>query len=272
MAISTSDGLVAGLTAFTPRPWHKNGITMAAVPTGVSSRAYTPWYAPGNPGAAVANANGVNGAAVTSNAGALPRSNPASGNAYLANFFWVSSNVGQLYIIDRLWDNSGLSATLTTSQSITSAALPARDVDGTTNGAGVLAAIEWSATGGAGTPSVTLSYTNSAGTSGRTATLTGVTTPPVGTFEIFNLNAGDTGIRSIQAYQASTTRTSGTFHIVLYRVIAMLPSANTNYGSSINPFTGGMPRLYDNTTPQLLLFNSATTAATMTGMYQEAQG
>jgi hypothetical protein len=270
MAITTLDGVIAGFQQ--PRQWQKSGITMAAVG---GMRGWTPWYAAGSPGAAVANSNGVNGAAVTTaytTAGALPRSNPGAGNAYLANFSYLSSSVGTMWVIDRLWDNSGLSTTLTTSQSITSAALPARDLTGTTNGVGVMAALEWSATGGAGTPTVTLGYTDEAGNSGRSATLTAVTTPPVGTFEIFNFAAGDTGIRSVQSLQQSATRTSGTYHLVLFRVVAMITTANANYSAGINPITGGLPRLYDNFTPQLVFFPSTTTAVNMAGMYQETQG
>lgn len=267
MSITTLDGVIAGFQQ--PRQWHKSGITMAAVG---AMRGYTPWYVGGSPGAAVANSNGVNGAAVTSNAGMLPRSNPGAGNAYLANFTYLSSSVGTMWVIDRLWDNSGLSTTLTTSQSITSAALPARDLNGSTNGVGVMAALEWSATGGAGTPTVTLGYTDESGNSGASATLTAVTTPPVGTFEIFTLAAGDTGIRSVQSLTQSATRTSGTYHLVLFRVLAMIPTANANYSASINAITGGLPRIYDNTTPQLVFFPSTTTAVNMAGMYQETQG
>lgn len=44
-------------------------------------------------------------------------------------------------------------------QTVNTNALPARDNTGTTNGAGVLAAIEYTAACGAGTPTMTLGYT-----------------------------------------------------------------------------------------------------------------
>lgn len=269
MAITTLDGVVAGMQA--PIPFIKTGITMSAVG---ALRGYTPWYVAGNPGAATANAAGVNGAAVTGNAvgGQLSRTNPASGNAYLARLALQTSGTGTLWLIDRLWNNSGLVVTSTTAQAITPAALPARDGAGGTNGANVMAAVEWSATGGAGTPTVTLTYTNQSGTTNQTGTLTGVASPPVGTFEIFTLAAGDTGVRAPTSFIQSATRTSGTMHLVLFRVLAQLEISAANVGNAIDALTAGMPRIYDNSVPQLVWFPSATTATTFIGQYIETQG
>jgi hypothetical protein len=268
MAISTLDGLVAGFQL--PRSYHKTGITMSAVG---AMRGYSPFYAAGGPGAGTAPSSGVNGAAETGPlAGCIGRSNPVSGNAYLSRWTHCSSTSGVVWLIDRLWSNSGLSTTLTTSQSITSAALPARDINGSTNGEGVFAALEWSATGGAGTPTVTLGYTNSDNTSGRSATLTAVTTPPVGTWEIFALAAGDKGIRSVQSLTQSATRTSGTYHLILFRVIAQLEVSNTGFGDTLNPITGGLPRIYDNTCYSTVLFPIGTGAANQFGTITEAHG
>ena len=237
-------------------------------------RGYTPWYVAGTPGAATAPSSGVNGAAVTGNAvpGQIPRSNPGSGNAYLGRFAANASTAGVLWLIDRLWDNSGLVFPSNTAQGITPAALPSRSGDGTTNGANVLAAIEWSATGGAGTPTVTLTYTDQDGNAGATGTFTAVASPPVGTFEIFTLAAGDTGVRAPTSFIQTATRTSGTMHLVLFRVLAQVEITTANIGNAIDAITGGMPRLYDGTVPQLVWFPSATTATNFSGQYIETHG
>lgn len=274
MPITTLDGAIAGMQP--PQPIMKVGATMAAV---ASQRAYTPWYAAGNPGASTATAIGVNGEAVTpalgSTGGRILRTNPSAGvDAYVARLAANATSAGTLWLIDRLWQNSGLSVTATTGQAITSATLPARDNNGTTNGAGVMAAVEWSATGGAGTPTVTLRYNDQDGNAG-VGTLTGVTTPPVGTFEVFTLGAGDTGIRSLtaaDAFQQSATRTSGTMHLVLFRVLAQIEVTSANIGNAIDVLTSGMPRIYDNSVLQLVWFPTATTATTITGQYIETQG
>jgi hypothetical protein len=269
LAITTLDGVVAGFQ--TPKALTKVGIATAAVG---AMRGYTPWYVAGNPGAATANAVGVNGAAVSGNAvaGQIPRTNPSGANAYLSRLQMSASTAGVMWLIDRLWHNSGLSVTSTTAQAITPATLPSRSEDGSTNGGQVMAAIEWSATGGAGVPTVTLTYTDQDGNTGATGTFTAVATPPVGTFEIFTLAAGDTGIRAPTSFIQSATRTSGTMHLVLFRVLAQVVVPVANIGSAIDALTGGLPRLYDGTVPQLLWFPSATTATTFTGTYIETHG
>lgn len=272
MAITTLDGVVAGMQA--PQPITKVGIATAAVG---AMRGYTLWYAAGNPGASAANAAGVNGQAVTPSLGTsvdgrIRRTNPASGNAYLARFAMQASTAGVMMLIDRVWQNSGLVVTSTTAQAITPAALPARSGDGTANGANVMAAIEWSATGGAGTPTVTLTYTDQDGNTGATGTFTGVASPPVGTFEIFTLAAGDTGIRAPTSFIQSATRTSGTMHLVLFRILAQVEITAANIGNAIDAITSGLPREYDDTTLQLVWFPSATTATNFVGQYIETQG
>lgn len=271
MAITTLDGAIAGFQA--PVPLIKTGITMAAVG---AMRGYTPWYAAGNPGASTATAVGINGEAVTpalgSTGGRIPRTNPGAGNAHLGRLAINASTPGTLWLIDRLWQNSGLVTTSTTAQAITPATLPSRDGAGGTNGANVMAAMEWSATGGAGTPTVTLTYTDQDGNTGASAVLTGVATPPVGTFEIFTLAAGDTGIRAPTSFIQSATRTSGTMHLVLFRVLAQLEVTAANIGNAIDAITSGLPRIYNDSVLQLVWFPSATTAVNFQGSYLETQG
>lgn len=101
MAITTLDGVIAGMQA--PKPITKVGIAT----TVGAMRGYTLWYAAGNPGAATANAAGINGAAVYDGVGGIPRTNPVSGNSYLARLGITASTAGSLWLIDRLWNNSG---------------------------------------------------------------------------------------------------------------------------------------------------------------------
>lgn len=272
MAITTLDGAIAGFQA--PQPFVKVGITMAAVG---AQRAYSPWYANGNPGASTATSVGINGEAVTpalgSVEGRLRRTNPGGGlQAYLGRLAVTATQPGTLWLVDRLWQNSGLSVTSTTAQSITPASLPARSGDGTANGANVMAAIEWSAAGGAGTPTVTLTYTDQDGNTGATGSFTGVASPPVGTWEIFTLAAGDFGIRAPTSFIQSATRTSGTMHLVLFRLIAQVEVTSANIGNAIDALTAGMPRIYDDSVLHLVWLPSATTATNIFGQYVETQG
>jgi hypothetical protein len=268
MAITTLDGVIAGMQA--PQPLIKVGTTTPAVG---AMRGYTPWYAAGSPGAATANAAGINGAAVSGPvAGQITRTNPGAGNAHLARLALTASQPGTMWLIDRLWNNSGFSATSTTAQAITPAALPSRDGAGGTNGANVLAAIEWSVGSGAGSPNLSLTYTDQDGVTGQVASHAATANVPVGTFEIFTLAAGDTGVRAPTSFIQSATRNSGTMHLVLFRVLAQVEVTAANIGNAIDALTSGMPRIYNDSVPQLVWFPTVTTATNFMGQYVETQG
>lgn len=194
--------------------------------------------------------------------GALPIGNPVTTLQYLSRFQGRSQTAGTLILADRLWHNGGMSITSTASQSINSAAFPARDNAGTTNGDGVFVGVEVSANVGAGTPTLTLGYTNEAGSAGRTATnvLATVANPITGAFYPIGLQGADKGVRSVQTFQLSATWTSGTINLVAYRELASLElPANVPY--SLDALALGAQRIYDNSA-LYLMFVPETTAAT----------
>lgn len=270
MAITTLDGVIAGFQPIKP----VLKISGASPSAAAAFRAWTPWYIAGNPPAAVASSAGINGEALSGVVqGAIPRTNPTGGaNAYIGRAGFVASQIGQLWIVDRLWQNSGLSVTSTSAQSITPVALPARSEDGTANGARVMAAIEWSATGGAGTPTVTLTYTDQDGNPGASAVMTGVSAPPVGQMEIFRLADGDSGVRAPTSLIQSATRVSGTMHLVLFRVLAAIDFPSGGQANNIDAITGGLPRVYDDSVLQLMWVNANANSVNFTGHYIETHG
>lgn len=266
MAITTLDQASAGMRP--PESFIKTTGTMEAA--GVP---HSLFYAAGRPGAGVAPSSGINGGAHSSTlSGQIPHTNPVSGNSHLARLSASCSVVGTLLLCDRLWSNSGLSVTSTAAQAITPATLPARDKNGTTNGEDVLWAIEWSAAGGAGTPTVTLTYTDQDGNAGATGTFVGQATPAAGTLEIFRLADGDTGGRGPTSFIQSATRTSGTMHLIGFRILTQLEITAANIGNAIDFLTSGGPRFYNGTVPFLVFIPAATTSGTLIGQYIETQG
>lgn len=257
MAITTLDGLIAGMLP--PEPVVKAAFTGEA-----SGLFHTPFYLAGRPGAAVAPTPGLAGAALTSYAGQIPFPAAVGGkNIYLAGLGGVQAgNVGAAYLMDRLWHNSGIVVTTTTAQTINSVAWPARDQNGSTNGVGVMVGIEVStATTNAGAvTTITMSYTNQAGTAGQVATIPNFpATAVAGTFVPFMLAAGDTGVRSIQSITLGTTLTAGTIHLVAYRQCAWLAMGASNVGVDKDGVQLGFPRMFDNSVP-FFLYNLLGTA------------
>lgn len=266
MAITSLDQLIAGMLP--PIEFLKVGSTMEAA--GVM---HSFLYTAGNPGAGVAPTPGLNGAALTTYAGQIPFSNPGgSARSYLARLEAAASVPGRLMLADRLWHNSGIVVTTTGPQGITTPTWPARDRNGATAGDGVQIALEVSALmGNAAITNTTLLYTNSAGTNSRVAIARFPASAQPGTFVRFELQAGDTGVQSIQSLTLGTSYVSGTMHLVAYRSLATLPVA-VNTGQAADAVALGMPRLYDNSVPFLLWLPTATTATTVQGQIVWAQG
>lgn len=267
MAITSVDLALAGMK---PPAY----ITKALTGTVVAGRPVSLAYLAGSPGAMVGPTPGLAGANLTTYAGQIPVP-AASGNTHLARFSGVSSaQAGVLLLCDRLWHNSGISITSTGAQTINSAALPARDANGSTNGEQVLLGVEVSSVTGAGTPTITVGYTNSAGTAGKTATNTTntVASSAAGTFYPIGLAAGDTGVRTIQSLTLSATWTSGTIHLVAYRVLAMLELSAAGIPNAVDALTSGMPRMYDNTVPFLIYIPQTTTTTGIAGSVVCTQG
>ena len=126
-------------------------------------------------------------------------------------------------IVDILNHSGGLSGTSTAAQTTN---LPTAALTRYTSGEGVMAAVVIYATVGATATTFTVSYTNQAGTSGRTSTATQIGATNfngAGTLILIPLAAGDTGVRSVQSVTlAGTTASAGNFGVVLFKPVAMM--------------------------------------------------
>jgi hypothetical protein len=276
VAIATLDGVLAGM-----RP--PQIISKAATATLVAGRPASLWSLNGRPGPGGFDTT-LNGVTLSSSSaipsGAIPHYDPASGNSYLARFSGAATQGGVLMLLDRLWHNGGYTITSTSAQNSTTPTWPARcptsgtDDTPATTGEGVMAFVEISAVTGSGVPTVTMNYTNQAGTSGRTAfnTISTLASSAVGALYPMGLQAGDTGIRSIQSITLSATWTSGTMNMVVARLIAMLELPAAQIPNAIDALTGGFPRLYNGVVPWLVFVPNTTTAAVVTGSFVETQG
>lgn len=275
MAITTADGVLAGMTM--PHIFCK-----VVSGTLVAGRAHSYWYHGGIPSGGTADTSTNGGVARSSSsslvAGQIPFYDPTSGNTYLARMTGQAAQSGTLLLLDRLWDcgnanGSTLSVTSTSAQTINSVTWPARDMDGSTNGRGVFLAVEVSSALGAGTPTWTLTYTNSAGTGSKTGTNIVATAGSSiqGTFHIIRLDAGDIGVRSVQTFQSSATSTSGQFVLVAFRILAAI-ELTANLTNAVDFLTGGFPRLFDGTVPMLVFVPSTTTTSNITGQVIYTQG
>lgn len=272
MAITT----IAGVNAANVQP---RDFAKPLSGTLVAGRPHSFWQFGGMPPAGSASAAGLTGEVLTTATGQIPYTNALSGNTYLSRFLAYSSQPGTLLLCDRLWQNQITDLTLTSEQTFTSSVqIPARDVNGTTTGAEVYAALEITTVTGAGVPTLSFKYTNTAGTAGQIGAnlVAPVAASIAGTFYPIGLAAGDVGIQKAQSITLSETWTSGAASVILYRVISRISIiAGANAGCFIfdnDALTGGFQKMYDNSVPFLVFIPQTTTTNIISGAFRWAQG
>lgn len=180
-----------------------------------------------------------------------------------------------LYLVDLLGFYRVTSVTTITAQTLDNTVTIPRY----TTGAGVMA-FAWNNNAvamGAATPTLTLNYTNAAGTAGRT-TPTAPALPTcktaaanglvlysgtgAGKYNPFiPLAAGDTGIRSIQSITLSASYVSGEFSIALCKPLATIPITSQGIATErdfINQLPSA-PRIYDGANLHFIMYSGAAT-------------
>lgn len=156
---------------------------------------------------------------------------------------------GMLIVADRLGHQGGLDATVTSAQTTN---LPTAALTRYTSGVGVMIGLEIYATIGSTTTTVSASYTNQAGTAGRTTPLRvfGVSgANGAATFLLLPLQVGDTGVKSVESVTVTaSTGTAGNFGVTLFKPLIAINLYNQN--QALEPIVGGMmlgvPELVDN--------------------------
>jgi hypothetical protein len=169
--------------------------------------------------------------------------------------------------------------TTTTAQNTTGSATSSVVLPRYSSGAGVQAFfLNTNATPlGAGTPNLSIGYTNAAGTASRATP----TTLPIGKTAASNslilysgtgagkygpfvpLQGGDTGIRSIQSIQNSTSYVSGEYSVVLCKPLLTLPMTTIGVAAErdlVNQVPS-MPKVYDGACLTWLIYSGANTPA-----------
>jgi hypothetical protein len=258
VAITTRDGLVAGLAGTSVYTLQKNSVTSE-----VAGVQHCLIFAAGFPGAATVPSPGTAGASVdgTSVAGFLPYVNPSSGNKYLNGLVAGSAQANTITLIDLLWWNSGITVTTTTEQSFTSSSIPSRSAVGDANGLGVEAGILVSTdtTNGSAVTNTAYKYTDSDGNTGVTATLQSFpATCRAGSLIPMPLAAGDKGVRKWESVTLGTSYGGGAIHLILFRRITVLNPAAGNFGDRLSFADSGI-RLYDGSALTFMQLATGTT-------------
>jgi len=268
--ITTRDGLIAALAGAQRFDLFKTSTTSEGAGTWHSLWALTGYPPAGStPPAKTAGSGYI---PTKSTTGAIPWTGPAGGSkTYLGQLVASFATAGALIIYDRLWACSGFDTTLTTAQTVTTPGTVDRP---DTTGEGVEIWGEVYTAPGATTATWTASYTNTAGTAGRSATYTHpANAESIGQLFRFTLQAGDTGVQSVQSLTCSVSSgTAGNIGITLVRRIAMLPGPIVNVAQLADFFTLGGGEIPDNACLALAVQCSTTNTGNVLGQVSVIQG
>ncbi len=253
-------------------------INKASIATQLAGGFSSLWRATGTPGqGAIPSTAAVCTGALT---GALTFTNPtAPAISYLTRGFLVSGNSAtDVQLHDRLAHMGGLSGTVTTAQTV------GVDVSGSSSnlanrrGAADYSEVQWwleiyTAIGTTGV-TATVTYTNGAGTSGRTTTLTvGGASPANQPSRLFPIiGSGGESIQSIQSIQHVTTGTAGSYGITATRPVTGLSLGLANAGTVADWAYLGLPRVHDDACLFGVVICGTTSTGTLYGNFQLRQG
>ena len=244
---------------------HKTGTTM------VASTPHSLWAGTGLPSAGGYGSVGkANGRVLTSSsAGALAYSNPTAPNTLhllKSEISLIAGSVGTLVIVDRIADV--LIAHSEATGSITGCDATSR----LPSGAGCQLWLEVQSALSAASNTLTFGYTNQAGTAGRTTgsivTVASAIVNRSPTAALWQpLQAGDTGIRSLDSVTLVSGTATGQIAAALVRPLATIPLPTLGL-STARDHVMELPqleRLRDNSCICLLYIPNTTTALTVAG-------
>lgn len=268
MALATRDQLVAALAAATDTPFYKASITSVA---GFFYSLFR--SAAGMPAASTTAVPTTAGRTLDrTGPGAIPIPSAGSNVLYSAAVDLVGTVAGTVILADRLVEFGGLVGNSTSAQAVSAQSLPARA--GTGVGCELWLDI-YTALGSTASATVTASYTNSAGTAGRTATLIGgiPASIPANRCVRFGLQAGDVGVQSVQSVTLGTsTATAGNFGLTIRKPIAMYPLPAANIGQKWGYAETALSVIPTDACLELLVLATTTSTGAIQGILAIAQG
>lgn len=217
--------------------------------------------------------------------GAIPLINPTSSDKkyLLTHGITVPSISGfsTVLLVDLLVAAANISANSTSAQTVNSAALTRY-----TTGEGVRMILVVTTALGATASNVTISYTNQAGTAGRSTGAIAMTascavnrTQPSTTIFFIPLQAGDTGVRSVQTITFSAAMGAGVLDLYLFKPLMIIPTiaANTFVERDSSVQIDGLTELAYGSDNQVgclgnFVLTGGTTTTTLLGFLRSCMG
>lgn len=215
MALASIDDLIAGMCGTQPMV----SVSKASITSTATGNYYSLWRSGDLPAAAA-----IPGTAETCTRtmlGAFGFPDATVGSNRLI-FMSVHGQVRRNYILtDRLAHMGGLSGTTTSSQTVGVDVSSLTTRIGASDYSEVEWWLEWYTGSGGSSVSATVTYTNAAGTAGRTTTVTIPSSPLAGRLVKIVGSSGEK-IKSIQSISHASTGTANTYGVTASKIIASL--------------------------------------------------
>jgi hypothetical protein len=242
--------------------WHKvPRVAGAVATTPVAGRMGSLWTYDGMPaGGAVPTTGAIPDRTTT---GAIPFTAPGGGRDKHLIGAAVSSIVAGAYLLcDRLFHIGGLSGTSTSDQDVQDEP-PSPALTRNTGGVVNMVFYEIYTQIGTSTTTLTMTYTNQAGTGSQTSTINIGATGfrEVTRAQRIPLAAGDTGVRAVEKVKlTATTGTAGNFGITIVQPLAWIPvgSAGTLGWRDYTTGLPGIPTIHPDACLTVMLLQSGT--------------
>lgn len=253
MAITTQDQLIAALAAGQDITLYKQ-----AVRTTVAGVWFSVFDLAGNPGAGtLAGFSTAAGVVPTDGTAGCPIVNAFTGAVgYVASVDFACTVAGRIRLYDMLFKAGAYAfnaATALSGQPSYSSRIPNSDYGGTQIWIECVTAFT-------GNQSIAVTYTNQAGTAGRTTgTIATGVAPTVGRMLQLPLQAGDTGVQKIESV-TSTVATVGTFNVLVLRPLVAVRQRLINDGITKGPDLTGMPIVFTDSALIMLVATDSTSS------------
>lgn len=262
MAITTMTALQAAMPGQTI-PFFKASTGSSAGST------FDYWGRSGSPAAGSTPATGSGEAYTSASTGAITFANPAAGKTLRLARLTINTEVSaQVTVYDRLVATSGLSAAVTTAQTINSTALTRY-----TDGVGVQAFLVIYSMIGSTVVDYTIDYVDATGTTVTSPTNRTISSGGLGGVQLAPIALhGGSGIRSVASLTlANTTGSAGNLGILLARPLTTV-RGHIGTAYTYDPVTLGLPQVQADACLAFYVQLSTTSGPTISGELALAQG
>lgn len=254
MAITTYDGYIAATK-------QNINFTKTASATTIAAQPYTVFDLAGNPGAGtLAGTSTTTGTVPTDATTGCPTINFSSGTGYLTGVKYRSSVACTITLYDLLWKGGAYAFNASTSGNTPTSFLSRIPGGTAADTAGCTEIWVETVTAFTGNQTFNVTYTNEAGTTGKTTGAVGIgAAPTIRRMWQLPLASGDKGVLEVTGVVGGTG-TAGTANILVMRPLWSGRVSIANDGGTHGIDMTGMPVLYNNTALFAMIYADSTSS------------